>query len=71
MYKRQDRSLNGRYKLLEDGNAEVSASTQLVGGVSLIIGSTTGGLALSLIHIWVWRGVGGKKNWGGGGGGGG
>ncbi|WQG59986.1 ABC transporter permease subunit [Pseudomonas sp. RTB3] len=41
----RDRSLNGRYKLLEDGNAEVSASTQLVGGVSLIIGSTTGGLA--------------------------
>jgi phosphate transport system permease protein len=41
----RDRSLNGRYKLLEDGNAEVSASTQLVGGVSLIIGSSTGGLA--------------------------
>jgi phosphate transport system permease protein len=41
----RDRSLNGRYKLLEDGNSEVSASTQLVGGVSLIIGSSTGGLA--------------------------
>lgn len=41
----RDRSLNGRYKLLEDGNAEVTASTQLVGGVSLIIGSSKGGLA--------------------------
>lgn len=41
----RDRSLNGRYKLLEGGNAEVTASTQLVGGVSLIIGSSTGGLA--------------------------
>ena len=29
----RDRSLNGRYKLLEDANAEVSASTQLVGGI--------------------------------------
>lgn len=41
----RDRSLNGRYKLLEDANAEVSASTQLVGGVSLIVGSSKGGLA--------------------------
>jgi phosphate transport system permease protein len=41
----RDRSLNGRYKLLEDASAEVSASTQLVGGVSLIIGSSKGGLA--------------------------
>ncbi|MEB0077899.1 ABC transporter permease subunit [Pseudomonas sp. CCI3.2] len=41
----RDRSLNGRYKLLEDANAEISASTQLVGGVSLIVGSSTGGLA--------------------------
>ena len=41
----RDRSLNGRYKLLEDADAEVSASAQLVGGVSLIIGSSKGGLA--------------------------
>ncbi|MDD2052985.1 ABC transporter permease subunit [Pseudomonas putida] len=41
----RDKSLNGRYKLLEDGNAEVTASTQLVGGISLIIGDSKGGLA--------------------------
>ncbi|EIK97388.1 putative phosphate ABC transporter membrane protein [Pseudomonas sp. M47T1] len=40
----RDKSLNGRYKLLEDANAEVTASTQLVGGVSLIIGTSKGGL---------------------------
>jgi phosphate transport system permease protein len=40
----RDHSLNGRYKLLEDGN-EITASTQLVGGVSLIFGSSTGGLS--------------------------
>lgn len=36
----RDKSLNGRYKLLEDANAEVTASTQLVGGISLIIGTS-------------------------------
>ncbi|MGH8382077.1 ABC transporter permease subunit [Pseudomonas sp.] len=41
----RDKSLNGRYKLLDDGNAEVTASTQLVGGISLIIGDSKGGLA--------------------------
>ncbi|WP_178117699.1 ABC transporter permease subunit [Pseudomonas sp. R5(2019)] len=41
----RDKSLNGRYKLLEDGNAEVTASNQLVGGISLIIGDSKGGLA--------------------------
>ncbi|WP_024644658.1 ABC transporter permease subunit [Pseudomonas syringae] len=41
----RDRSLNGRYKLLEDGNAEITASAQLVGGISLIIGNSRGGLA--------------------------
>ena len=41
----RDKSLNGRYKLLEDGNAEVTASTQLVGGISLVIGDSKGGLA--------------------------
>lgn len=28
----RDKSLNGRYKLLEDASAEVTATTQLVGG---------------------------------------
>ncbi|MCQ2995681.1 ABC transporter permease subunit [Pseudomonas syringae] len=41
----RDRTLNGRYKLLEDGNAEITASTQLVGGISLIIGNSKGGMA--------------------------
>ncbi len=41
----RDKSLNGRYKLLESATAEVTASTQLVGGISLIIGDSTGGLA--------------------------
>jgi len=41
----RDRTLNGRYKLLEDANAEITASTQLVGGISLIIGNSKGGLA--------------------------
>jgi len=41
----RDKSLNGRYKLLEDGDAEITASTQLVGGISLIVGNSKGGLA--------------------------
>ena len=41
----RDRTLNGRYKLLEDANAETTASTQLVGGVSLVIGSSRGNIA--------------------------
>ena len=41
----RDKSLNGRYKLLEDANAEITASTQLVGGISLIVGTSKGGLA--------------------------
>jgi phosphate transport system permease protein len=41
----QDRTLNGRYKLLEDANAEITASTQLVGGISLVIGNSKGGIA--------------------------
>ncbi|NWA05490.1 ABC transporter permease subunit [Pseudomonas gingeri] len=40
----RDKSLNGRYKLLDDANTEVTASTQLVGGISLIIGDSRGGL---------------------------
>jgi phosphate transport system permease protein len=41
----RDNSLNGRYKLLADGTAQVTASAQLVGGISLIIGDSKGGLA--------------------------
>lgn len=41
----RDKSLNGRYKLLDDADSEVTASTQLVGGISLIIGDSKGGLA--------------------------
>ncbi|MGH8485048.1 MAG: ABC transporter permease subunit, partial [Pseudomonas sp.] len=41
----REKSLNGRYKLLDNGDAEVTASTQLVGGISLIIGDSKGGLA--------------------------
>ncbi|MCU1724579.1 MULTISPECIES: ABC transporter permease subunit [unclassified Pseudomonas] len=41
----REKSLNGRYKLLEDGNAEITASTQLVGGISLILGDSKGGLS--------------------------
>ncbi|SDY61638.1 ABC transporter permease subunit [Pseudomonas sp. NFIX28] len=41
----RDKSLNGRYKLLDDADTEVTASTQLVGGISLIIGNSKGGLA--------------------------
>ncbi|WP_411562367.1 ABC transporter permease subunit [Pseudomonas shirazensis] len=41
----RDKSLNGRYKLLEDGQAEITASTQLVGGISLIFGDSKGSLS--------------------------
>lgn len=41
----QDRTLNGRYKLLEDADAETTASAQLVGGISLMIGSSRGNIA--------------------------
>ncbi|MEG5266782.1 ABC transporter permease subunit [Pseudomonas sp. JDS28PS106] len=41
----RDRTLNGRYKLLEDANAEITASAQLVGGISLIIGNSKGSMA--------------------------
>lgn len=41
----RDQSMNGRYKLSEDANTEVTASYQLVGGTSLIIGDSKGGLA--------------------------
>ncbi|MBK4998299.1 ABC transporter permease subunit [Pseudomonas sp. S31] len=41
----RDKSLNGRYKLSESADTEVTASGQLVGGISLIIGDSKGGLA--------------------------
>ena len=41
----RDSTLNGRYKLLEDASAEITASTQLVGGISLVIGNSRGGMA--------------------------
>ncbi|AIZ35026.1 ABC transporter permease subunit [Pseudomonas parafulva] len=41
----RDKSLNGRYTLLDDGNAAITASGQLVGGISLILGDSKGGLS--------------------------
>ncbi|MBM7063356.1 ABC transporter permease subunit [Pseudomonas sp. UL073] len=41
----RSKSLNGRYKLLEDSTAEVTASAQLLGGISLLIGDSTGGIS--------------------------
>jgi len=38
-------SLNGRYKLLDDGKLEVSNATSLLGGISLMIGDSSGGIA--------------------------
>ena len=40
----RDNSLNGRYKLLDDGQAQITASGQLVGGISLVFGDSKGGL---------------------------
>ena len=41
----RDKSLNGRYKLSEDATTEITASAQLVGGISLIFGDSKGGLS--------------------------
>jgi phosphate transport system permease protein len=41
----RSKSLNGRYKLLEDGKLEVSNATSLLGGISLMIGDSSGGIA--------------------------
>ena len=41
----RDRSMNGRYKLSENADTHITASAQLVGGISLIIGDSKGGLA--------------------------
>ncbi len=40
-----EHTLYGRYKLLEDAKAEITASAQLVGGISLVIGSSKGKIA--------------------------
>lgn len=41
----RDKSLNGRYTLAQSADTEVTATAQLVGGISLIIGDSRGGLA--------------------------
>lgn len=41
----RDHALNGRYKLLEDGEREVTASNMLLGGISLMVGDSKGGIA--------------------------
>ncbi|MCO6055951.1 ABC transporter permease subunit [Pseudomonas sp. MOB-449] len=41
----REHALNGRYKLLEDGEREVTASTMLLGGISLMVGDSKGGIA--------------------------
>jgi phosphate transport system permease protein len=41
----RSKTLNGRYKLLDDGKLEVSNATSLLGGISLMIGDTSGGIA--------------------------
>lgn len=41
----RNNSLNGRYKLLDDGKLEISNATSLLGGISLMIGDSSGGIA--------------------------
>ncbi|WP_028626929.1 ABC transporter permease subunit [Metapseudomonas resinovorans] len=41
----REKALNGRYKLLEDGESEITASGMLLGGISLILGDSKGGIA--------------------------
>ncbi|WP_296277209.1 ABC transporter permease subunit [Pseudomonas sp. UBA7530] len=38
-------TLNGRYKLLNDGSSEVTYATSLLGGISLLVGDSKGGIA--------------------------
>ncbi|MFF7707339.1 ABC transporter permease subunit [Pseudomonas sp. NPDC007930] len=42
VYDLRQRTLNGRYKLVEDANVQVTASQQLAGGVSLMVGTSKG-----------------------------
>ena len=39
------RTLNGRYEMTADASTEVTASAQLLGGISLLIGDSKGGIA--------------------------
>ena len=39
------RTLNGRYELAQDASTEVTASSQLLGGISLLIGDSKGGIS--------------------------
>ncbi|WP_280285430.1 ABC transporter permease subunit [Pseudomonas sp. BN415] len=41
----REHALNGRYKLLADGDREVTASAMLLGGISLMVGDSKGGIA--------------------------
>ena len=41
----RQRTLNGRYELTQDATTEVTASSQLLGGISLLIGDSKGGIA--------------------------
>ena len=41
----RQRTLNGRYEMTEDATTEVTASAQLLGGISLLIGDSKGGIA--------------------------
>ncbi|HEX5841609.1 MAG TPA: phosphate ABC transporter permease, partial [Pseudomonas sp.] len=41
----RSKTLNGRYKLLADGKLEVSNATSLLGGISLMIGDSSGAIA--------------------------
>lgn len=38
-------TLNGRYQLAQDASTEVTASSQLLGGISLLIGDSKGGIS--------------------------
>ncbi|WP_167654193.1 ABC transporter permease subunit [Pseudomonas duriflava] len=40
----RDRTLNGHYKLIDDASNQVTASAQLLGGISLLIGDAKGGI---------------------------
>ncbi|MBF7728782.1 ABC transporter permease subunit [Pseudomonas sp. N040] len=41
----RQRTLNGRYEMTTDASTEVTASSQLLGGISLLIGDSKGGIA--------------------------
>ncbi|MGB4074367.1 ABC transporter permease subunit [Pseudomonas sp.] len=41
----RSKTLNGRYKLLDDGKLDVTNATSLLGGTSLMIGDSAGGIA--------------------------